>query len=200
MFKTKPVFIFVIQIQSLISKKFNNTRKAKLDLVFFNRVPKAGSQTFMKLLQRLAVKNNFQFYRDAVKKTETIRLADDQQLELAEVISGLPEPSVFIKHVCFTNFTSFNLPSPIYINVVRDPIERIISWFYYIRAPWYFVERKLAFHDIQLPNPAWLKKNFEACVLSGDLECTYLQGKMNDGIGDHRRQSLFFCGHASDCT
>jgi len=69
------------------------------------------------------------------------------------VISELPEPSVFIKHVCFTNFTKFNLPKPIYLNVVRDPVERVISWFYYVRAPWYFVERKAAFPDLPLPHP-----------------------------------------------
>ncbi|XP_037933295.1 heparan sulfate 2-O-sulfotransferase pipe-like [Teleopsis dalmanni] len=187
-------------MQSLNVNDLNNTRKSQLDLIFFNRVPKVGSQTFMELLRRLSERNNFQFHRDAVQKVETIRLAEDQQQELAEVISELPEPSVFIKHVCYTNFTKFNLPTPIYINVVRDPIERVISWFYYVRAPWYFVERKAAFPDLPLPHPAWLKKDFETCVLSGDQECTYTQGVTVEGIGDHRRQSLFFCGHAYECT
>uniref|UniRef100_A0A1I8P2M4 Heparan sulfate 2-O-sulfotransferase pipe n=1 Tax=Stomoxys calcitrans TaxID=35570 RepID=A0A1I8P2M4_STOCA len=187
-------------MQALNVHDLNNTRKAQLDLVFFNRVPKVGSQTFMELLRRLSERNNFQFHRDAVQKVETIRLADEQQHELAEVISDLPEPSVFIKHVCYTNFTKYNLPTPIYINVVRDPVERVISWFYYVRAPWYFVERKAAFPDLPLPHPAWLKKDFESCVLSGDQECTYTQGVTVEGIGDHRRQSLFFCGHAYECT
>ncbi|TDG44021.1 hypothetical protein AWZ03_009570 [Drosophila navojoa] len=181
-------------------RDLNNTRKAQMELVFFNRVPKVGSQTFMELLRRLSERNNFQFHRDAVQKVETIRLAEDQQQEMAEVISELPEPSVFIKHVCFTNFTKFNLPTPIYLNVVRDPVERVISWFYYVRAPWYFVERKAAFPDLPLPHPAWLKKDFETCVLSGDQECTYTQGVTVEGIGDHRRQSLFFCGHDYECT
>ncbi|KAH8327805.1 hypothetical protein KR067_000416 [Drosophila pandora] len=185
---------------SLNVRDLNNTRKAQMELVFFNRVPKVGSQTFMELLRRLSERNNFQFHRDAVQKVETIRLAEDQQQEMAEVISELPEPSVFIKHVCFTNFTKFNLPKPIYLNVVRDPVERVISWFYYVRAPWYFVERKAAFPDLPLPHPAWLKKDFETCVLSGDQECTYTQGVTVEGIGDHRRQSLFFCGHDYECT
>uniref|UniRef100_A0A1A9WGB5 Heparan sulfate 2-O-sulfotransferase pipe n=1 Tax=Glossina brevipalpis TaxID=37001 RepID=A0A1A9WGB5_9MUSC len=188
------------QMQSLNVYDLNNTRKAKMELVFFNRVPKVGSQTFMELLRRLSERNNFQFNRDAVQKVETIRLAEDQQQEMAEVISDLPVPSVFIKHVCYTNFSKFNLPTPIYINVVRDPVERVISWFYYVRAPWYFVERKAAFPDLPLPHPGWLKKDFETCVLSGDQECTYTQGVSVEGIGDHRRQSLFFCGHAYECT
>ena len=42
--------------------------------------------------------------------------------------------------------------------MVRDPVERVISWYYYVRAPWYFVERKRAFPDLPLPNPNWLRK------------------------------------------
>lgn len=89
--------------------------------------------------------------------------------------------SVYVKHVCYTNFTKFNLPTPIYVNLVRDPIERIISWFYYIRASWYFVERKQAFPDLPLPNSSWLRKDFETCVLRGDPECTYTQGEIHEG-------------------
>ena len=44
-------------------------------------------------------------------------------------------------------------PIPIYVNMIRDPIERVISWFYYIRAPWYIIERKQAFPELPLPHP-----------------------------------------------
>lgn len=43
-------------------------------------------------------------------------------------------------------------------------------------------------------------QNFETCVLSGDRECRYVEGETHEGIGDHRRQTLFFCGHEAQCT
>lgn len=156
-------------MESLNIKELNNTRNAGIDVLFFNRVPKVGSQTFMELLRRLSIRNDFSFNRDGVQRVETIRLGPDQQLELAELVADLPEPSVYVKHVCYTNFTKFNLPTPIYVNLVRDPVERIISWYYYVRAPWYYVERKQAFPDLPLPDPRWLRKvsvNFKMCYLN----------------------------------
>ncbi|CAG4947257.1 unnamed protein product [Parnassius apollo] len=180
--------------------ELNNTARSEIELLFFNRVPKVGSQTFMELLRRLAIRNQFGFHRDAVQRVETIRLAPADQQILVSLVSAHTPPASYIKHVCYTNFTRFGYPSPIYVNVVRDPVERVISWYYYVRAPWYYVERKRAFPDLPLPDPAWLKKDFETCVLSGDRECRYVEGETHEGIGDHRRQTLFFCGHEPQCT
>ncbi|XP_018323063.1 heparan sulfate 2-O-sulfotransferase pipe [Agrilus planipennis] len=188
------------EMTSLLPSQINNTRNAQQDIVFFNRVPKVGSQMFMELIKRLSIRNDFGFNQDRVQRVETIRMDTEDQARLAALVSIYTPPGVYIKHVCFTNFSEFGFPEPIYINIVRDPIERVISWYYYVRAPWYYVERKLAFPDIPLPDPKWLKKDFETCVLSGDRECKYIKGETREGIGDHRRQSMFFCGHADECT
>lgn len=81
------------QMSTLNALSLNNTRRAENQIVVFNRVPKVGSQTFMELLRRLALRNNFKFHRDSVQRVETIRLAPYQQEELAEMVSELPTPS-----------------------------------------------------------------------------------------------------------
>lgn len=80
-------------MSTLNTRSLNNTRRAENQIVFFNRVPKVGSQTFMELLRRLAIRNNFKFHRDSVQRVETIRLATFQQEELADMVSELETPS-----------------------------------------------------------------------------------------------------------
>merc|ERR1712156_15124 len=176
---------------------FNNTVKAKKEVLFFNRVPKVGSQTTMELLKSLARKNNFMYHKDRTQKVETIKLTYNEEKWLTNLLSYFEPPSVYVKHVCFVNFTQFDLDMPIYVNLVRDPVERVISRYYYVRAPWYFVERKRAFPDLPLPNPNWLKKDFDTCVRRGDKECQYKEGDERDDFG---QLTEFFCGQDEDCT
>lgn len=179
-------------------KELNNTRKAKKDVLFFNRVPKVGSQTIMELLKALSLKNKFAYHKDRTQKVETIKLTYNEEKWLANLVNFFEPPSVYIKHVCFVNFTQFeNVDMPIYVNLVRDPVERVISWYYYVRAPWYFVERKRAFPELPLPNPNWLRKDYETCVKRGDKECTYNDGDERDDFG---QLTEFFCGQEDECT
>ena len=89
------------------------------------------------------------------KKLEFLMLLKQDIEKTNFILKGL-KGSHFI---CFNIFHfRFNLDMPIYVNMGRDPVERVISWYYYVRSPWYFVERKRAFPDLPLPNPNWLKK------------------------------------------
>lgn len=177
--------------------ELNNTRKAKKDILFFNRVPKVGSQTTMELLKSLSIKNKFHYHKDRTQKVETIKLTMSEEKWLSNLLDFFNPPSVYVKHVCFVNFTQFDLDMPIYVNMVRDPVERVISWYYYVRAPWYFVERKRAFPDLPLPNPNWLRKDYDTCVRRGDKECRYQDGDERDDFG---QLTEFFCGQEDDCT
>jgi len=195
--KTRQLYSWELSKEPLDPIKLNNTRKAQKEILFFNRVPKVGSQTTMELMRALALKNNFHYHKDRTQKVETIKLTNNEEKWLSHLINYFSTPSVYVKHVCFVDFQKFNISMPIYVNMVRDPIERVISWYYYVRAPWYFVERKRAFPDLPLPNPNWLRKDYELCVKRGDNECRYLEGGERDDFG---QLTEFFCGQEDDCT
>lgn len=175
----------------------NNTAKHTKLTVMFNRVPKVGSQSTMELMRALSYKNGFTFHRDRPQKVENIKLTVREEKRLVQLVDVFRPPSVYVKHVCYVNFTQYNGTQPIYVNMVRDPVERVISWYYYVRAPWYFVERKQAFPELPLPSSQWLRKDYESCVMSGDRECQYREG---DERPDFAQLSEFFCGQHVNCT
>ncbi|KAK7070230.1 hypothetical protein SK128_015612, partial [Halocaridina rubra] len=56
----------------------NTVHHSKLTL-FFNRVPKVGSQSTMELLRALSYKNGFTFHKDRPQKVENIKLSAREQ-------------------------------------------------------------------------------------------------------------------------
>jgi len=171
-----------------------------VDILFFNRVPKVGSTSIQSLLGRLSSENGFKLVRDTMNQVEMVTMDRKGQEELANRVMAHPEGSVFSKHVAWVDFAALGHPSPIYVNLVRDPVERLVSWFYYIRAAWYILDRKQAFPNNPLPSSSWVRKTFDSCVADPrDMECKYPQGNFG-GFEDHRRQSIFFCGHHRDCV
>ena len=67
--------------------EFNNTKNAEKDVLYFNRVPKVGSEMLMALLETLSVKNNFSYnnLQDAVAVPEGEKVGAEDRT------SGQPE-------------------------------------------------------------------------------------------------------------
>ncbi|KAH8286323.1 hypothetical protein KR054_006766 [Drosophila jambulina] len=174
----------------------NNTKFAETDMVFFNRVPKVGSQSLMELMARLGKINGFSHARNKGGAHETVLMNKQRQGELVADLLTRPKPHIYSQHIAYINFTRFHLPKPIYINLVRDPIDRIISWHYYIRAPWYYrdMQAKLGDKAPAMPSEEFLNLDLDTCVKNRDPHCTFTQNQIKNPVGDHRRQTLFFCG------
>ena len=63
---------------------------------------------------------------------------------------------------------------PVYINIVRDPIERLASFYYYRRDKKYFIPRPFGpvLSSIKNEKISERKKmNFNDCVMKKDIEC-----------------------------
>ncbi|XP_046807410.1 heparan sulfate 2-O-sulfotransferase pipe-like [Lucilia cuprina] len=174
----------------------NNTKKAQVELVIFNRVPKVGSQSMMQLMIQLGKVNNFEHSRDAGKPHETIMIKPPLQKQLLQEIYNKSRPHIYSQHLAYINVTRFHMPRPIYINLVRDPVERIISWHYYVRAEWYYrdMKAKLGAKAPARPSDEFMNMDFDTCVRTQNIYCQFNQMEIKNPARDHRRQTLFFCG------
>ena len=83
-------------------------------------------------------------------------------------------PFCYEKHMHFLDTTEFNATNPIYINMVRHPIKRVISWYYYVRSAKYL--RMAGLRDDQKPRLKDMKISYEECVLKKKKECNYSTG------------------------
>lgn len=184
------------QLYNLNPSDLNNTKKAETDILFFNRVPKVGSVQMINLLKTLGKTHNYDVFTDGNMNGGILRTMTKERQEIeVERVLNRDDPGVFVSHMNWIDFSEFDEPKPIYINMVRDPVERVISWFYYIRSPWIFVpQRRL--RKQKMPDAKWMNTEFDECVERKHQFCQYTQGA---GFGlsdtDHRRQTLFFCGH-----
>ena len=66
---------------------------------------------------------------------------------------------------------------PTLINMVREPVERLISNFYYLRSHKRWTGKK------DVPPVSWFTKNFEKCVLTNDPECQVVDICQNTILG-----------------
>jgi len=122
--------------------------------IFHNKIPKAGSTTMKWLLVALAKRNGFILdharwclNEDQSKcgehdpKTGQHLDGPDAERSMVEYIPKKmaqvgQKNFLLLKHHHWFNFTKFNLQEPTYINVVRDPVTRYSSWYYFERYGW----------------------------------------------------------------
>ncbi|CAN8025146.1 unnamed protein product [Ixodes persulcatus] len=161
--------------------------RAAADRLLYNRVPKCGSTTLVHLLRRLAKSNGFSHVHS---KTYNQRLlSPEEQAQFVRDMSAAPAPYSHDRHIYFVDFGQFGRPSPAYVNVIRDPVDRLVSSFYYRRAVATGVQ------GTGKPSRFWLSKVFQDCVRRGDEECTFAAGQT------HRSLMMpYFCGHDVRCT
>lgn len=93
----------------------------------YNRLPKCGSATLCAMVRKLRRLNHLTVYKDS-QHYERV-LSEKQQENLLRKATKLPEPWLYHRHVHFLNFTHFGEVMPLYINLVRHPVDRFVSRF-----------------------------------------------------------------------
>ncbi|XP_006811231.1 uronyl 2-sulfotransferase-like [Saccoglossus kowalevskii] len=160
---------------------FNTTAT---DLVFYNKVGKCGSRSLVYLLRRLGRINNFTSAGQSKTPNSKSRyLTPTDQLELVQRITSLPRPATFYRHTVFIDFLRFGAQRPIYINIIRRPLDRLVSEYYFKR-----------FGDDKNSSKGFLGEtkyqSFDDCVLLNKSECR----------GDNIFYIIpYFCGQQQQC-
>ena len=109
--------------------------------VFHNKLPKSGSTTMKYIVNQMAIKNNFKM--DYVPPClHPPCNADDMgdgigaKEALAEHVKESRSENdkyFLLKHQYYLNFTNYDIEQPTMINMVRDPVSRFSSMYYFNR-------------------------------------------------------------------
>lgn len=188
------IWIFILKEKDILSESSNkqigineqSTQKEAKGgvLLLYNRVPKTGSTSFMNVVYSLTQKNHFSAaYVNVSSKSHRWLFQD--QFRFAKNLTHWKsrQPGVFHGHFPFLSFIPMGLPQPIYINIVRDPLERLVSHYYFLRHG-----------DTYLPNKIRKKQGdkttFDECVIKRLSDCQAEKLWV---------QIPYFCGSDPDC-
>lgn len=182
---------FVPDVNQLHSY-FNS--QLQCDKLVYNRVPKCGSRNIRVAMTRI-VRDELNYRVLNQGHYDHFRYSNFTELELiARTVDSLPVNSLFVRHIHFIDFSLFNLKTPCHINVIRDPFNRMSSWYYYKKFSRHGHEKgrtispKITF----LPSFIHTTLTLDECVLANNPACM--------APSEYFTLIPWFCGHYEFCT
>lgn len=124
------------------------------------------------------------FFHVSSEHDEPRVLNKSERVDFVKKVNSLPEPWIYDRHIHFINFNQCNHSMPVYINLVRDPVERFVSRYYHIR---YITRRNISEERLNL--------TVNQCIENNMPECSIFSLKY-----DSFMLIPFFCGHDLFCT
>ncbi|XP_071455845.1 heparin sulfate O-sulfotransferase isoform X1 [Hetaerina americana] len=177
-----------MQVQELESRKTSENKESRPreDLVvIYNRVPKTASTSFMGVAYDLCKQNGFHvLHINVTGNMHVLTLANQAKFVQNVTHWDAMKPALYHGHMAYVEFSRFGVSQrPIYINLIRKPLDRLVSYYYFLRfgddfRP-HLVRRK---HGD--------KMSFDDCVELHQPDCD------PDNMW---LQIPFFCGHAAGC-
>lgn len=152
----------------------------------YNRVPKCGSTAVHVIMGKLSHTLNYSLYISSDFTHHYLQQREGLRRVVAKS-KTLREPWIFDRHVFFVNFSDVNEPMPVYINNIRDPVDRIASWYYFIR-----------FQPMHIRPMSEQRRNrtYDECVQEGHEECVNATHYSNN---NNFMYIPFFCGSQPFC-
>ncbi|KAI4470457.1 heparan sulfate 2-o-sulfotransferase [Holotrichia oblita] len=169
------------QINSVKAIKKNTNDDA---IIIYNRVPKTGSTSFIGVAYDICKKNNFHVIHVNISSNNHV-LSLPNQYSIVQNITKWTDmkPVIYHGHFAYLDFSKYSSIKPLYINIIRKPLDRLVSYYYFLRygdnyRP-YLIRKK---HGDTV--------TFDDCVKSNQPDCD---------PNNMWLQIPFFCGHAVNC-
>lgn len=153
-------------------------------VVVYNRVPKTGSTSFVNVAYDLCKRNKFHtLHVNVTGNNHVLSLANQYKIVQNITHWDNMKPAVYHGHFAFIDFAKFSARKPLFINIVRKPLDRLISYYYFLRygdnyRP-YLIRKK---HGDTM--------TFDECFLKNQADCD---------PNNMWLQIPFFCGHSVEC-
>ncbi|XP_063601580.1 heparan sulfate 2-O-sulfotransferase 1-like isoform X2 [Penaeus indicus] len=164
-------------------------------LLVYNRVPKCGSTTVLDILNLTARMNKY-WYRHSLLYNEMNLTSAQQRMVLTHLgVQNWETPISYDRHMYYVDFAKQGNSRVAWMNIIRDPVERIISEFYFIRVKsrWDTIEslKKISHRK---PPDSWFDMTLDECVPAKHPECY-------PKLGQYMRMQLtFLCGTDPVCS
>ncbi len=149
-------------------------------ILFFIRVPKCASTSFVDLLHSLAIKLPFDFI---FNPSGAYDWDDKTARKVVQNVQskGGDTPVVYARHFYYTDFKRYGLIDYEYITVIREPLARFVSsYLYYHFSSKPQIQRML--------KPGDKNESFLECITRKHNGCA------------HNWLTKYFCGHRRFCS
>jgi len=181
------------------------------NVLVYNRIEKSGSTLLMSILYKLRLKLGFLVVRGKYHSYRYFRDNDRKGLGHFFEQASSRAKMMYIQHQYYINFTEFHIDQPRYVNMMRDPLEQFISWYFYRRTN--LLEHRSP-TNMSTDEMKIMSQSLEECVVERRLECVYYgytipRNKTKQLEFRERWHPIFFhpndmmlhfCGHAPECS
>ena len=164
--------------------------------IIYNRLGKCGSTSTTELITRkLSKMNDFKVYDSTKYGLKLPDRMDDKALMHALEATRRGKKALYINHVSYLGDTydiAPDSPKPEYIQIIREPISRVISLFYFMtvrpKDEAFESKRKILREKAQWENPV------------GDLNLCVQYAKYPEMCENTNEMTKYFCGQTRECS
>ena len=170
----------VVQGTLVHNVSVSNCQSETRQVVFFIRIPKCASTSFVDVLRSLAIPGTFELYFHPSGAFNWNRERMERTARLVHSKLSPKRGFVYAQHFYHVDFHQFGLLNYTYITIMREPLSRFVSSYLY-----YHLSSKT--HIQSILDPMHKDETLEECLAHEHEGCT------------NNLMTKYFCGHDMFC-